>query len=123
MEELSQEQQQKSLSMAEKMADDFDPQKAEKFAQKHADKGWIENFKTMYQMLTDKDFELSKGSWVAIAGAIAYVVSPIDVIPDFLFGVGFIDDVMVLSIVVSQVGGDIARYMQFKQEKLDAVEL
>lgn len=104
--------------MAERMADDYDSQKAETFAKKHAGKGWIENFKTLLYMLKDPNFNLSSGTWAAIAGAIAYVVCPVDLIPDFIPGLGFIDDVFVLTIVTNQVSHEIVRYRTFIQDSL-----
>jgi uncharacterized membrane protein YkvA (DUF1232 family) len=49
-----------------------------------------------------------------IAGALAYVVFPIDIIPDFILGVGFLDDAFVLGFVVKQLTEEIARYKKFK---------
>ena len=38
-------------------------------------------------------------------GALAYFVLPIDVIPDFVAGLGFIDDGTVLALALSTLGG------------------
>ncbi len=47
-----------------------------------------------YYLLKDPDVPASeKGS---IAAAIAYLISPLDAVPDFLVGVGFVDDLAVL---------------------------
>lgn len=45
----------------------------------------------------------SKGITAAAAGALLYLVSPIDVIPDVLVGVGLLDDVFVLSTITAGV--------------------
>lgn len=43
--------------------------------------------------------------WWVIIGTLAYILSPIDIAPDFLPIVGQIDDFLVLSILVSEVSG------------------
>lgn len=39
-----------------------------------------------------------------LLAALAYFIMPVDVLPDFLVGIGFTDDVAVLSMAISQVG-------------------
>ncbi|MBD2253694.1 YkvA family protein [Nostoc parmelioides] len=46
-----------------------------------------------------------KYRWWVILGTIVYIVSPIDIAPDFLPVVGQIDDFLVLSILVTEVSG------------------
>ena len=43
---------------------------------------------------------LPKAAKVALAAAILYLVSPIDLIPDFIPGLGYLDDVFVAAILV-----------------------
>ncbi len=45
-----------------------------------------------------------------IAGALAYIVFPIDIIPDFIFGVGFFDDAFVLGTVMKKLSAEIQKY-------------
>lgn len=56
-----------------------------------------------------KDYS-AKNLAIAVA-AIIYLVSPIDVIPDFLPG-GFIDDGMVIGFALKTLGGELARFKQ-----------
>jgi uncharacterized membrane protein YkvA (DUF1232 family) len=58
-----------------------------------------------------------KKSIAMIIVAIVYFVFPIDLIPDFLLGLGFIDDVAVLGFVISQISKDIEKYRVWKLEK------
>lgn len=56
-------------------------------------------------------------SWFSIAIASAclvYAVSPSDVIPDFLPGLGTIDDMVVLTLATRLLQKDIRKYLQFK---------
>ena len=53
----------------------------------------------------------------AIVIAILYVVSPIDLIPDKIPVVGYVDDAAVVTFVLSQVHKDIDRYREWKQQQ------
>ncbi|MBD2383945.1 YkvA family protein [Cylindrospermum sp. FACHB-282] len=44
-----------------------------------------------------------KYRWWVIIGTLAYLISPIDIAPDFIPVVGQIDDVLILSLLVSEV--------------------
>jgi len=50
----------------------------------------------------------------AIGGALFYVISPFDLIPDFIPGLGYLDDVTVLTIVVGWIDSDLHRYLDWK---------
>ena len=56
---------------------------------------------------------------VLIVGAIAYFVSPIDAIPDWIPLAGFVDDIYVLRLVVRATRADVQRYRAW--ESADAV--
>ena len=108
--QLDDEKKRKALEQAEHLAEEFDPQEAERFAEKHKGAAWYEDFILLYRMVTDESFTISRAAYLAIAGALAYVVLPVDLIPDFIPGVGFIDDVFVVGFVMKQIRDEIARY-------------
>ena len=54
---------------------------------------------------------------VAIVAALIYFVSPIDIIPDVIHGVGFLDDAVVAGIVVSWCYEDIKKYMEWRENR------
>ena len=57
-------------------------------------------------------------SIISILAALIYVVSPIDLIPDFIPVAGYLDDVAVVTLVLSLgVGHDLEKYKSW-QEKL-----
>jgi uncharacterized membrane protein YkvA (DUF1232 family) len=56
-------------------------------------------------------------SIAAIAGALLYVMNPLDFIPDFIIGVGFLDDVGVVAVCLKLVESDLHRYAAWKQYK------
>jgi uncharacterized membrane protein YkvA (DUF1232 family) len=44
---------------------------------------------------------------LTLIAALAYFVSPFDLVPDFLFGLGFVDDISVLAAAIAAVQGSI----------------
>ena len=74
----------------------------------------FENFKLLWALLKDyynKVYPNAPWKLVAAIGfAVAYLVSPIDVIPDFIPFAGFIDDASVFALVVKGFESDITDY-------------
>jgi uncharacterized membrane protein YkvA (DUF1232 family) len=62
--------------------------------------------------------ELSKKNLLLAAAGIAYLVSPLDVIPDFLPG-GFADDAAVVAFVVRKLRGELAAFERWEQGIID----
>jgi len=62
--------------------------------------------------------ELSKKNLLLAAAGIAYLVSPLDVIPDFLPG-GFADDAAVVTFVVRKLRGELAAFERWEQGIID----
>lgn len=57
-----------------------------------------------------------KYRWWLILGTIAYVFSPIDIAPDFIPIIGQLDDIVVLSLLVSEVSKLVLDYARSRQE-------
>lgn len=114
---LSEEQKQKAIELQEKFSDKFDEEEAEKFSKKHTDKSWYSDFKLLYDMVRDKSFDIPKDVYYKIIGTLAYVIFPIDIIPDFIPGAGWVDDIFVLSWVISAIASTITRYREHLKEK------
>ena len=53
------------------------------------------------------------GTIAVIIGTMLYVLSPVDLIPDFLPG-GFVDDAGIVALCVSFVRRDVDEYRKFK---------
>ena len=74
--------------------------------------------KIMVGMLKDvKNGIYPQVPWFTIATvvlALLYVLNPMDIIPDFIPGVGYIDDMAVLSIGVGWIESDLHRYLDWK---------
>lgn len=54
------------------------------------------------------------GSIALAAAALAYVISPLDLIPDFLIPLGWTDDLVVLALVWRSVKADLRAYCTWK---------
>jgi uncharacterized membrane protein YkvA (DUF1232 family) len=83
------------------------------------DKVW-ENLILMFQVVRDwisgKYKDIPVGSIIAIVAALLYFISPIDAIPDFIPGIGYIDDVFVIGIVVAQINNDLKKYDKWRKD-------
>ncbi|GLB60463.1 YkvA family protein [Cytobacillus sp. NCCP-133] len=60
---------------------------------------------------------ISKKSILFIIASIIYFVSPIDIVPDFLAGIGILDDAAVLGFAVSQVTGELEKFKIWKESR------
>ena len=69
---------------------------------------------------------ISPKALVTIVAGLLYFVSPIDAIPDWLLGVGFLDDIAVLGWVLKTVADELARFRAWRDsqapERLRVVE-
>lgn len=54
-------------------------------------------------------------SIAAIAGALIYVMNPLDLIPDLILGFGFLDDAGVVALCLKLVESDLHRYAAWKE--------
>ena len=54
------------------------------------------------------------GSIIAIVGGLIYFLSPIDIIPDFIPGVGIIDDAAVIALAMKLVHDDVKEYKAWR---------
>jgi uncharacterized membrane protein YkvA (DUF1232 family) len=113
---LDESQKHKALILRDELADSFDEEKAEEFSKKNQNKSWYNDFMLLYRMVMDKEYSIDGKTKLAIAGALAYVILPIDIIPDFLPIVGWLDDAFVLSFTMASLAEEIERYKAFKGE-------
>lgn len=58
---------------------------------------------------------VSPKALLMIVAAIVYFVSPIDLIPDFILGLGFIDDATVLAWTIRACAADLAAFMDWER--------
>jgi uncharacterized membrane protein YkvA (DUF1232 family) len=63
--------------------------------------------------------QVSNKTIVILVAALLYFVMPLDVVPDFLFGLGLLDDAAVLVYVFSQLQTEIAAFQVWRQQQVD----
>jgi uncharacterized membrane protein YkvA (DUF1232 family) len=76
-----------------------------------------EDVMDIYGMLRDSitgRYEVPFRSLAAIAVTLLYLANPFDLIPDFIPGIGFIDDVFIVTLCVKFIGTDLDRYRGWK---------
>lgn len=130
-EELNPKQQKKLEDHFEKKSKNVDEKDIEKVVNSGAEKiGVLENdipnaleslwqdIKDMWSMVKDywnkKYPDVPFGTIAAIVTALLYFVSPIDVIPDFIPVVGYIDDAFIVTLALKMVSKDIEKYRNWK---------
>lgn len=61
--------------------------------------------------------EIPVGAIIAVVAALIYFVSPIDLIPDFIPGIGYIDDAGVLGFCFLQFKSDLDVYKEWQRQQ------
>ncbi len=83
-----------------------------------------EDIKLMFAMIRDywngSYRDVPWKSIAAIAGALLYVLNPLDVIPDLLIGIGFLDDAGVVALCLKLVESDLHRYAAWREQQEEA---
>lgn len=82
-------------------------------------KPFLEDAQTIFALL--KDFLSGRYKVVpwrviaALAGGLLYVLTPFDLIPDFLIPFGWLDDAAILTKALTSYGGDIEAYRRWSR--------
>ena len=80
--------------------------------------------KIMYGMLKDyRKGVYSKVPWFTIATiafSFLYILNPLDIIPDFIPGLGYIDDMAIITFSLRFIQSDIHNYLDWKLENGDS---
>ena len=59
--------------------------------------------------------DIPKTTIVSVLAALLYFISPIDLVPDFIVGMGFLDDAFVLGFVYKRVSKELLKYQVWKK--------
>lgn len=94
---------------------------SDKILNANALKKYTELGKVMFSMLQDYRKGIYKDvPWftiAAIAFALLYVLNPLDMVPDFIPGVGYVDDFAVLTFSLRFMETDLHKYLDWKLEE------
>lgn len=92
-----------------------------KFAKGKALKALMEQGHVMIQMVKDyvkRDYrEVPYWAISAVALALLYVLNPLDVIPDVIFGVGYLDDATVVAFALRLIEKELDKYKAWKAKQ------
>ena len=58
--------------------------------------------------------KVSKTSLLLIIGSLLYLLNPMDLVPDFLLGVGFLDDLAVFTYMIKKIRQELDKYRTWK---------
>ena len=80
--------------------------------------GLFDNIRTAYDLVSDsvtgKYKGVAKGTLMLLAGGLAYLALPIDLVPDFIPVAGWLDDGVVLGWIFARCADEFKKYREFK---------
>ena len=78
---------------------------------------FVKGLKTIYELLNDSDFEISWTAKAWFVFALSYFIMPLDLIPDWIPVIGYLDDFALLLMVMDMFADEIERYKRYKKNK------
>ena len=73
----------------------------------------LRKLEVMIQMLTDHEWRLPQKDTTRVLNALAYFTEPEDLIPDHIPGIGYLDDAIMIELVVRELKHEIDAYDDF----------
>lgn len=80
----------------------------------------LSRLKTMIRMITDLEWRLPHREALRVLNALAYFAEPDDLIPDHIPGLGFLDDAIMIELVVRELKHEIDAYQDFCEFRASA---
>jgi uncharacterized membrane protein YkvA (DUF1232 family) len=78
----------------------------------------VNQVKLLYELIRSYvDGSYREIPWISIAmaaAAVVYFLAPLDLVPDMIPGIGYIDDLLVVRFALSAIGSDLRTYCEFK---------
>lgn len=75
------------------------------------------NLVRLFEMLVEPGFAIPWRTTTAIVFALAYFISSVDLIPDAVPVLGFMDDAFVVAEVMVMIAGDLARFEEIRRRR------
>jgi uncharacterized membrane protein YkvA (DUF1232 family) len=98
------------VAAAEKLLEKISSDSTPGFIQERIDK-----LRLLIRMLTDIDWRLPHDEAMRVLNALAYFTEPEDLIPDHIPGLGFLDDAIMIELVMRELKHEIEAYHDFCQ--------
>lgn len=82
----------------------------------------LASFRLLRAYATGRYRDIPWASLVSIVAAVVYFVTPLDLIPDFILGLGLIDDVALLGWILSSLKNDIDHFLEWEKDNASTGE-
>ncbi|MBX7215839.1 MAG: DUF1232 domain-containing protein [Candidatus Kapabacteria bacterium] len=82
----------------------------------------LERVALLYEMIRDREFNVSTRTKALVGAGLLYFVLPSDIVPDFLPGIGYLDDALILTTLWNLVRSEIESYADFRRRKANALQ-
>ena len=76
----------------------------------------VQTLREMVSAFLDGSYKFSKRTIVFVLAGLLYFLSPVDLVPDFILGLCFVDDAAVLALVVKRLRSEIERFRKSKHQ-------
>lgn len=80
----------------------------------------LDKLRLMIDMLSDIEWRLPQDEATRVLNALAYFAEPEDLIPDDIPGLGFLDDAIMIELVMRELSHEIEAYQDFCDYRKDA---
>ncbi|AGX03569.1 MULTISPECIES: YkvA family protein [Bacillaceae] len=65
--------------------------------------------------------DISAKTAVTVIAGILYFVSPLDLVPDFLAGIGILDDAAIIGFIIKQIANELERFKLWRETQPDNI--
>ena len=79
--------------------------------------GLLARLGLFWRMFRDKGYRISGGLRILLILVPLWIISPLDLLPDLVPGLGLVDDLFMLSLLLGMLGGETRRYRRFRGEE------
>ena len=87
-----------------------------------AGREFLDQIRLLWEMLIDSRYVVSWETKVWVIVALTYFINPVDLVPDVIPGVGYLDDALVVGYVLHMIAGEIAKYRTWRGGRIAVAE-